>query len=205
MRSFAVVPLIFALVGAQSIDPNSVPLSIRDSWCVNQKTSCPLLCLQQSNSASTTSNSCDPKSLDWSCVCVNGLSPNVSMYSQTVPYYECTEFNNQCVTACGQSNNACASNCRQNHPCGAQNPERVNSSTIATKTASKSGSSATGGAAATTDFGSFGGSGGNSGSSATSTAGSGSKSAAIAAINLGQAYGLGVVVAGFFAGFALLL
>ena len=62
MRSIAALPLlaIASLVGSQTIQPSSVPLSTRDSWCTDQTTTCPLLCTQETNSATTYANDCDP-------------------------------------------------------------------------------------------------------------------------------------------------
>lgn len=218
MRSYvAILPVLAAVVGAQ-IDPSSVTLALRSkqshthcsrspansfpaSWCSSQTSQCPLLCSQVSanHKTSTTSNSCDPKTLTYSCTCPGGITPNASEYSQTIPYFICTQVNENCVKACGTSNNACSSACRQDHPCGAQNPGVANTSSIsATSTSSgSSGSSAT--AATTTGFGSFG--------DATTTASSTSstKSAAIAALNLGNTYGVAVIAAGVFAGFGLML
>jgi len=200
MRFFASLSLLVAIVGSQTIDPNSVTIALRDTWCSNQQASCPLLCLQQANTASTTSNNCDPKTLDWSCVCSNGIAPNISQYSQTIPYYECTEFANQCVNNCGLGNNACSNTCRTAHPCGAQNPTRVN--------VTSSTSSASGGSAAATSAGSggtFGGAGSSGGATTSSAGSSGTKSSAsVVAINLGRTYGLSVLIAGIFAGFAVL-
>jgi len=131
--------------------------------------------------------------LAWTCVCANGETPSVANYSQTVPYYICTEWGNQCVAACGQDN-SCSSNCRQQHPCGAQNPTRVNSSTI-TSTMSQTG---TGSGSAETG-GTFGGQSGDSGSS------SGNKSGAVSILELGQTMGIGFIAASVFAGFCILL
>ena len=50
----------FPLALPQAIDPNSVPLSTRTTWCTNQKSSCPLLCTQVGADNSPTSNTCDP-------------------------------------------------------------------------------------------------------------------------------------------------
>ncbi|KAI9828918.1 MAG: hypothetical protein M1826_005841 [Phylliscum demangeonii] len=87
-------------------------------------------------------NDCDPSTLIFHCICSNGLSPNASEYSQTIPYYLCTETNNQCVANCG-GNSACQSACREQHPCGAQAPKRVNtSSSSTTATATDAASSA---------------------------------------------------------------
>ncbi|KAE9987100.1 hypothetical protein EG328_003882 [Venturia inaequalis] len=198
MRSYiAVLPVLAAVVGAQ-IDPTSVTLALRTSWCSSQTSQCPLLCSQvtANHKTSTTSNTCDPKTLTYSCTCSGGITPNASEYSQTIPYFICTQVNENCVKACGTGNNACSSACRQDNPCGAQNPTVANtSSSTATSTSGASGSAT---AATTTGFGSFG--------DATATASTSStKSAAIAALNLGNTYGVAVIAAGIFAGFGMML
>ncbi|KAF2088347.1 hypothetical protein K490DRAFT_602, partial [Saccharata proteae CBS 121410] len=139
---------------SQTIDPDTVPIADRDQWCLAQTTQCPLICLQTSaNSATTVSNTCNPNTLAYSCVCANNLSPNVTQYSQTIPYFECTEYGNQCVANCSQGDNLCASACRTDNPCGAQSPVRVNTSTITTMSSTTSGGSAATGSAVYTGFG----------------------------------------------------
>lgn len=102
--------------------------------------------------------------------------------------------------------NTCAAACVADHLCGAQNPTRVNTSTITTMSATT-----TGGAAASTasDGVIYTGFGTESGASATAgSGGSGSSSSSAAArlvVNFGQIYGLAVVGAGIFAGFTLML
>lgn len=166
------------------------------------------------NSAATDANSCNSDNLSYACVCSNGLSPNVSEYSQTLPYYVCTEWGNQCVSGCGQDN-TCSNNCRANHPCGAQNPTRVNTSTITTsmsKTSSGLAAGATSNSAGVVYTG-LGGSDsaatttGGSSSSQTSAAAAGAnlQSGAQKALQVGQAYGMFVVAGAIFGGFALLL
>ncbi|KAF1818086.1 uncharacterized protein K489DRAFT_420370 [Dissoconium aciculare CBS 342.82] len=135
MKSFtqlAAIAVCIATAAAQyAINPNSVNNDTRRAWCTSQITQCPLICLQTpGNSATTRSNTCDWPSLTYSCVCSNGVSPNISEYSQTIPFYICQEWGNQCVSNCGSGNSACQSDCRQNHPCGAQNPTRQNTSTL---------------------------------------------------------------------------
>jgi len=190
MHSFAILPIlaIASLVGSQTIDPNSVPLSTRDSWCTDQKTACPLLCTQQTNSATTFANDCDPATLNWHCVCKDGLSPNASEYSNTIAFHECQEFGTQCVNKCALGDNVCATNCRTQYTCGAKDPTRVNATTTSSSTTAGSTSASTSGS-----FGTFGGSGSNN------------KSAATSLLQIGQVYGMGVVAAGIFAGFALML
>jgi len=210
---FTAAVVAFArLAIAQNIDPNSVPLSTRQAWCNSQIAECPLICLQEAgNSAGTYANTCDPTSLTYSCICSNGLSPNASEYSQTIPYYICTQYNTNCQQACG-NDNTCAAACVQDHPCGALNPTRVNTSTITTMpaTSTLAGSAAStasdgsvvytgfgGGGAATTTPASGGGSGSGSGS--------GSSAASRLIVNVGEMYGLAVVAAGVFFGFSVML
>jgi hypothetical protein len=176
------------------VDPNSVPLSTRTAWCTSQTQECPLLCLQLPGASSTTaSNDCDPTTLTYDCICGNGLSPNASEYSQTLPYFICTEYGNQCVAACN-SNTACQSACRDDHPCGAQNPTQVNTTAASTMSATATGTGTNTAAVAYNGIGS------------TATAASSSKkNSGNAALDLGATYGLGVVFLGLFTGFALVM
>jgi len=145
MPSFknAVVAAAAALVAAVQADyyivPSSVPLATRQSWCESELSSCPLIC-DQVPPGSTKSNTCDADTLTYGCLCGNGLQPNVSQYTLTLPYFVCQEWGTQCVKACG-SDNACANSCRQDHPCGAQNPQRVNTTTSSTMPATATATS----------------------------------------------------------------
>lgn len=148
-------------------------------------------------------------------MCGDGLSPNVTQYTQTLPYFTCQEWGNQCVANCGTGNNACASACRQDHPCGAQDPIRPNSSTI-TSTMSSSSSRTASEAGATTD-----GSGGTiysgfGGASATGDSSSAQESSAnsaaadsgagrASALMGGQTFGILALAGAFFGGFAFIL
>lgn len=206
----AVSTTLFTVVTSQYINPSEVPIATRQNWCTSQISACPLICTQETDgSAATYANDCDPTTLAYDCVCSNGLSPNISEYSQTIPYYTCTQFNTDCVTNCGLANNVCANNCRTSNPCGALNPARVNTtSTTGTQTATSTGSSGTGSAVYT----GFGTSATTTGSSSSSSSSSNSNSnasnsksgAATLAIDMGRIYGSSLVVAGIFAGFFLI-
>ncbi|KAK8229504.1 hypothetical protein HDK77DRAFT_453895 [Phyllosticta capitalensis] len=196
MRLFSTVALVATisrLSSTQQIDPDSVSSSTRDQWCTSQKSQCPLICLQVYENTTTGSdpeqNDCDADTLDYSCVCANGASPNVSEYSLTIPYFECTEYNNQCVANCASGNNQCASDCRTKHPCGAQSPKRYNITTTTSSSIASATASSTGGGS---QYGSF------------DSQGDG-KSAGALAVDFGASYGLAVMVAGLFGGFALVL
>lgn len=129
------------------------------------------------------------ETLTYGCVCSDGLQPNMSEYSLTLPFHTCQAWGTQCVKACG-SDNACSSSCREDHPCGAQNPTKV-TATLSTTTAA-----ATGAGSSSTGPAVFNGLGDGSSSPAKTPSGA-------SALEFGKAYGLAVVGASLFAGLAL--
>lgn len=126
-------------------------------------------------------------SLTYGCLCSDGKQPNMTEYTLTLPFHMCTEWGTQCVAGCG-SDSECAYNCRANHPCGAQSPNRANSTT------SSATSSAT--QTATTSSLVYSGFNGESQDSNGNAAG---------ALRFGDSYSLAIVAGGLFAGFAMLL
>ncbi|KAB8266274.1 hypothetical protein BDV32DRAFT_115379 [Aspergillus pseudonomiae] len=186
LSSLAVVATVASLATSQttsSVNPSSVLESTRKQWCESQTSACPLICLQLPGaSGNPKENKCDYKSLVYSCICSNNQSPNASEYSQTIPYFVCTEQNNQCVNNC-DGEQQCQSDCRSKNPCGAQDPKRVNTTT----------STATSTAQATTSLPPFTGVPDKNGVASRPSA------------DMSHIYGLAVVMAGFFAGFATLL
>ena len=126
--------------------------------------------------------------LTYSCICSNGQSINGSEYSQTLPYYLCTYENNQCVENCAQGNSTCQSACRTDNPCGAQNPTRLNTTTVSTMSATAAPSSVSTGSGQVTAT-----------ASSTKSSGTGTM------LRAGDVYGSGIVAAIFLGGFALLL
>ncbi|GAP88203.1 putative cdp-alcohol phosphatidyltransferase protein [Rosellinia necatrix] len=178
----ATATLLLSSVQAQiqySIEPESVPLSTRDNWCDQERSTCPIIC-QQLPPGGYQVNDCDPMTLTYGCVCDNGKSPNLSEYSLTLPFFICQEWGNQCVLGCG-GNAACASDCRENHPCGALNPTRVNETKSST-----SGTPTQTGAASTSSAGQiFDGLGGDSNSDSSGD----TKSAASPVLQYGTVIG----------------
>jgi len=196
--AFVATALFIGARAQYSINITNVPLATRNQWCQSQMTECPLLCTQLPGESSTTeANSCDPATLNYSCVCGNGQSPNASEYSETIPYFICTEYGTECVSACGGIT-ACQSACRDDNPCGAQSPVRINvTSTSSTQTATGTAGSSTSGVVVYTGLG-----GATTTPTTTSTS---TKSGSQAALDLGRSYGLAVVLAGVFAGFTLVI
>ena len=187
---------LLALAGAASvaadyyIDPNSVDILTRRAWCNDELSNCPIIC-QQTSPGAVLTNTCDPETLTYGCVCSNGLQPNMSEYSLTLPFHVCQQWVIQCRKDCG-INNECAGNCAEEHPCGAQEPKRVNTTTSSTMPAT-----GTAGSTGPTVFNGI-------GADATGTPRTGS-GAAPALLQFGSAYGLVVVAAGMIGGFAVML
>ncbi|KAK2741887.1 hypothetical protein FQN57_005446 [Myotisia sp. PD_48] len=196
---------LFTLVAASrlafgQINPEDIPEATRQQWCLSQRESCPLLCLQMPGTTDQpVENICEEDTLRFWCVCSNGLSPNATEYSQTIPYFICTETNNKCVENCGPTAHKCQSDCRQNNPCGAQNPTPPNSTTTATGTASKTADASS---TSATDAVFTGMGEGSAASGEPDKKGFASKQAVL---DVGQLYGMIAVLAGVFAGFFTLL
>ena len=74
----AVAAVLVASVNADYyVAPDSVPLSLRKNWCQSERSTCPIIC-QQTPPHTTLTNTCDPETLTYGCVCGDGLQPNVS-------------------------------------------------------------------------------------------------------------------------------
>jgi len=142
----AIAATILAVVSAQSyspINPDNIDIGTKSTWCSTQVASCTLLCLDQKSGGGFT-NTCDPTSLSWSCVCADGTVPNATQYSQTIPYFECTYEVQDCVNSCPNGNPTCAEACVTNMVCGATDPTRVNTTSTATLPSTTASSTATG-------------------------------------------------------------
>ncbi|KAK6509238.1 hypothetical protein TWF481_003996 [Arthrobotrys musiformis] len=125
----AVVALtsLLSAVSAQTYYPvnaEDIDLGTKQTWCLNQISSCGLLCLDQ-KSGSGFVNDCDVDTLQWQCICADNTVPNATEYSQTIPYFMCTYQIQNCVQNCGQFDPTCAENCQKGRICGATNPTRV--------------------------------------------------------------------------------
>lgn len=109
-------------------------------------------------------------------------------YTLTLPFHVCREWGRQCVEHCGPTNNECASDCVEKHPCGAQEPKRVNTTTSATMPATTSSTPT------------------NQVFSGMGNSGEGNNNGnAAGVLRFGDSFGLAVVAGGLFAGMAVLL
>ncbi|TKA51071.1 hypothetical protein B0A49_12282 [Cryomyces minteri] len=181
-----------------SIDPNSVSIQLRQSWCRAQTNSCPQICGGQASP-----NTCDPNSLQYQCTCSDGSSYNISDYSQTLPSLECEQYKVQCVAAHPNDLNgqtAClAITCGQRNATSGASASSSASSSSATATSSGAASSSGSAGSSATSAAAGGASSATSAAAASSTA----KSAAV--LNAAMNYGTLALAGGMLAlfGFAL--
>lgn len=130
--SVSVAVALTSFLGAVSaqtyypVNPDDIDLGTKQTWCLNQISSCGLLCLDQ-KSGSGFVNDCDTDTLQYQCICADNTVPNATEYSQTIPYFLCTYQVQNCVQNCGQFDPTCAETCRTGRVCGATNPTRVTS------------------------------------------------------------------------------
>ncbi|KAK9772000.1 hypothetical protein SCAR479_11319 [Seiridium cardinale] len=85
-----------------TIDPSSVSLSQRATWCTSEINVCGDVC-------TASQNSCDPSTLDYDCACSDGTTPDMNEYVNSLPYFICEQAYENCITdnagnAAGQGN-----------------------------------------------------------------------------------------------------
>ncbi|RMZ78230.1 hypothetical protein DV738_g4064, partial [Chaetothyriales sp. CBS 135597] len=85
------------------------------NWCHSQLNTCPQIC-----GGSAAVNYCDQTSLQYTCTCANGTSPDSTAFIGTVPYFVCQQTYIQCVA--NNPNDAQAqTKCAENEQCGSRN------------------------------------------------------------------------------------
>jgi len=191
----AVASGLFTLAFAQNypvITADDINNSTREIWCDQQIAVCPNLCQDQGH-VGTEYNDCWTEDLHFECVCEGGFRPNLTEYSQTIPFNLCQQSKQACADNCG-NNQDCVTLCFSGKECGASNPRRVNvtsTSTTASSTAtssstkSPSDSTTTSTSEAEADEDPFGNSGGMG----------------VSLTAFGSAYGVGAMIAGMAIGF----
>ncbi|KFA74586.1 hypothetical protein S40288_08140 [Stachybotrys chartarum IBT 40288] len=76
-----------------TIDPNTVPVQQRATWCQGQTNTCNLLC-----DLDTQENSCVQTTLEYECTCSsNSSAPGLQYYLQTMPTFICEQLYSQCI------------------------------------------------------------------------------------------------------------
>ncbi|KAK3397935.1 hypothetical protein B0T20DRAFT_393727 [Sordaria brevicollis] len=178
------------------IDPESVTLAERKNWCMNEIASCPLIC-QNEDPRPVISNECDADTLQYSCVCGNNNTPNLTEYSLTIPYHTCVKYVENCVNE-NMGNNIEQAACAENNRCGAKNPQKSNATTTATSTTASPSASSSG-------TGVYDGLAGDTTDGADSSNNKGGNNKENAAPRMLESIGATLVFGSLFAGFAIML
>ncbi|KAI1383357.1 uncharacterized protein F4822DRAFT_75171 [Hypoxylon trugodes] len=110
IHAAAVALCAVTLVSAQAnsnstfkIDPDSVDISKKVTWCQGQQDSCGTLC------GTAITNDCSVDTLDFKCVCQGNNSPDLNLYENTMPWFVCEQNQDNCIqqtenNAAGQKN-----------------------------------------------------------------------------------------------------
>jgi len=130
--------------GNYTVDPNSVDATTRADWCRAEFNTCNVLC----GGNGFKSNSCDQNALTYSCVCNNGLTPNMAEYASTLPTYECQAYKGQCYSN-GAGSQSAQKLCDQ-ITCATQSASNLVTSSTSASSSSSASSSGSGAAASTT-------------------------------------------------------
>ncbi|KAK3115823.1 hypothetical protein LTR53_004442 [Teratosphaeriaceae sp. CCFEE 6253] len=188
----------YSTSGPLTIDPNGVSYDLRLAWCRAQQNSCPQICGGQAYP-----NNCDANTLNYTCTCTGGASPNISDYDQTLPSFVCGQWIANCVNA--HNDDLAGTTACRSVICGSKNASSgLSSSSSASASAT---ASSTGGAASSASASATGSSPASSGaSSATaSAAAAASSSAGAAVLNVVTNYGTGILATAMLAVFGLAL
>ncbi|KAK6197269.1 hypothetical protein LQW54_010788 [Pestalotiopsis sp. IQ-011] len=92
VAALSALTLVSAGNSTFSIDPDSVTLATRATWCTSEKNVCGQIC-------STSANTCDVDTLDYTCTCTDGSSPDLNEYTDSMPYHICETAFANCISA----------------------------------------------------------------------------------------------------------
>ncbi|KAI5866450.1 hypothetical protein GGS23DRAFT_550751 [Durotheca rogersii] len=150
-RNVVVVVALSALslVSAQAnsnstfkIDPTTVVVADRVSWCQAQQDNCNTLC------GTAVDNTCDVDSLDFACVCQGNNAPDLNLYLNTMPWFVCQRLQSNCITQ-NENNAAGQRNCTATFGdrCGTEDvTDHAGEGSVSQTTSSSASPSATGAA-----------------------------------------------------------
>ncbi|KAF2740455.1 hypothetical protein EJ04DRAFT_424874, partial [Polyplosphaeria fusca] len=134
-----------------SVDPSNINDTVKATYCAAEQNTCRELC--DISSTGPTKNTCDEQDLTYSCVCGDGLQPNMSDYQQTVPAQLCLLWFADCFEASGQDlseQEACRAVQCGNKTVSALASSASTSSSRTSRTTTSSASSASSASAAST-------------------------------------------------------
>ncbi|OKL60810.1 hypothetical protein UA08_03910 [Talaromyces atroroseus] len=204
MRSSAV--LIFAALVAHAaadynytfpsgFDLSDVSATELEAWCQGERNTCPEVC-----GGAASSNTCDSTTLDFSCTCANGTTPDLSPYENTIPFYVCQETYIQCINN-NPNDLQAQDNCKANATCGTI----ILGASSTTSSSSSSSASSTSSSTLVTTTASVSATGSSTGSATGSSATSASSTGAAVALQIAQDHSTGFFAAALLAVFGMLL
>lgn len=119
LLTIALVASFFLTTTVEAVfNASNVPEEEKNIWCSDQQSQCILVCQDSGNQNEI--NTCDPVTLDWNCICSNGLAPNTTRYTLPIPFFKCSYDQQECVSHCATGNSGCQDSCDKH--CGALAP-----------------------------------------------------------------------------------
>ncbi|KAK4546043.1 hypothetical protein LTR36_002180 [Oleoguttula mirabilis] len=179
----------YSTSGALTIDPSGVLYDTRLAWCRAETNSCPQICGGQASP-----NTCDATTLNYTCTCTSGTTPNISSYDQTIPSFVCAQWIINCVDA--HPNDLEGITACRSVVCGTKNASSGESSSSTSSASATATLSSTSSAASASATGS---------STASSSSASASSSSGAVAMSVAMNYGTGILATGLLALFGLAL
>ncbi|KAF2099160.1 hypothetical protein NA57DRAFT_76392 [Rhizodiscina lignyota] len=185
LASFSLAQSFANATDCCTLNPGSVTLQMRQSWCMAERNSCPQICGGQ-----TSANDCDPNQLTYNCTCFGQTTPNISDYGQTLPSLQCQQWIIQCVN--NHPNDLDGQTLCHSISCGSKNATAVEQQSSSSSSSAASSSTSAPSSSA-------------SGSASAATSAAPSSTGAAMAMHVGKEYGTGMVGAVLFALFGLAL
>ncbi|CAG8457682.1 2512_t:CDS:2 [Funneliformis caledonium] len=105
--------VVLLVTRVYSFDPAQVDPKTKATWCNDQMATCTNIC-NDSGSGGVRTNFCKADTLEYSCICSNGLTPNSTEYTQTIPYFMCIADQETCTKGCGPAAQDCVNGCQKN-------------------------------------------------------------------------------------------
>ncbi|PMD46514.1 hypothetical protein L207DRAFT_629049 [Hyaloscypha variabilis F] len=90
--------LVSNVVDAQSsFNASQIALATRQAWCASELNTCTLICESAGSQVNDVDNTCNTSTLDYVCSCLNGFSPDVGRYTNTMPNFICDYVFSNCI------------------------------------------------------------------------------------------------------------
>ncbi|RIA81509.1 hypothetical protein C1645_729639 [Glomus cerebriforme] len=102
--------IILFITEVHPLNPADVDPATKATWCSDQMATCTNICWD--SGFDPTTNFCLNDTLQFDCVCSNGIRPNSTEYTQTIPYFTCTADQQACIQKCQPATDTCVNACK---------------------------------------------------------------------------------------------